>query len=66
MAKKYHLKEIIGRELGNSYPFGIYRTNKAKNVNSRLSSGYRAQLLNETAIWKAALQLETSGMELFD
>jgi hypothetical protein len=66
MAKFYHLKELIDRELSNSYPFGIYRAHKAKNENFRLSSGNLVPFRDETAIWKAALQLEAPGMELFD
>lgn len=60
MAKSCHLKEIIERELNRSFR----RTNQADKKNSRFSN--EGSFLDETAIWKAALQLETPGMELFD
>jgi hypothetical protein len=66
MAKSYQLKEIIDRELSHPHPFGIHRTHGLEKEHSRLSNGNRCQFLDEAAIWKTALQLEGSGMELFD
>jgi hypothetical protein len=60
MAKSYHLKEIIERQLNRS----IRRINEADKKNSRFSN--ESSFLDEPAIWKAALRLETPGMELFD
>jgi hypothetical protein len=60
MAKSYHLKEIIERQLNRS----IRRINEADKKISRFSN--EGSFLDETAIWKAALRLETAGMELFD
>jgi hypothetical protein len=66
MAKSYHLKEIIARELNHPCLSRIHRTNRNEKKNLCFSQGNQHPFLDEAMVWKTALQLEASGLELFD
>ena len=61
MAKTYHLKEIIARELNHPCLSRIHRNTGIEKKNFRLSKANQHQFLDEVALWKTALQLEISG-----
>ncbi len=63
MAKSYYPVEIFSREMSDSIP-GMCKNEQSNEVQTntlQFSDGHK--FLNESAIWKTALQIESLGVD---
>jgi hypothetical protein len=63
MAKSYYPVEIISREMSDSIP-GVLKNEQSNEVQTKTLQFFNERkFLNESAIWKAALQVESLGID---